>query len=111
MNGGCLPGISHYSTDNTSMKNSSLQVIVLGLNLAINLARAASSLQDLLPPMLPWHGASEKLIAKPDDPWITPSEKTDLTDTPNYEETITYLRKLVAASPLLSLQEFGRSAE
>src|SRR3954465_11548623 len=67
--------------------------------------------QDFLPPALPWHGASERLMAKPDDPWITPSEKTGLTDTPNYNETVDYLRKLVTASPLLSLQEFGRTAE
>lgn len=31
----------------------------------------AAGPQDLLPPVLPWHGASEALIAKPDNPWIT----------------------------------------
>ncbi|MCI0537204.1 MAG: amidohydrolase family protein [Verrucomicrobiales bacterium] len=69
-----------------------------------------SEMLDFLPPVLPWKGASEGLIAKPDDPWITPSEKTDLTDTPNYDETIAYLKKLAAASPLISLQEFGRTS-
>src|SRR5258708_2308137 len=49
---------------------------------------AGTSPRDLLPPAPPWHGASEALIAKPDDPWITPAEKTGLTDTPNYEDTI-----------------------
>jgi len=65
---------------------------------------------DFLPPALPWKGASEALVAKPDDPWITPAEKTGLTDTPNYEETIAYLQNLAAASPLISVHEFGRTS-
>ncbi|HEV8543743.1 MAG TPA: M14 family metallopeptidase, partial [Verrucomicrobiae bacterium] len=71
----------------------------------------AADPQDFLPPALPWHGASERLIAKADDSWITPSEKTGLTDSPGYDETIGYLKKLAAASPLLSLQEFGRTGQ
>ncbi|PYJ01090.1 MAG: carboxypeptidase, partial [Verrucomicrobia bacterium] len=71
----------------------------------------AANSPELLPPAPPWRGASARLIAGPDDPWITPSEKTGLTDTPSYDETIAYLKKLAAASPLLSLQEFGRTAQ
>src|SRR4051812_27747640 len=67
--------------------------------------------QEFLPPPLPWHGASEALMAKPENPWITPAEKSDLADSPNYDDTIAYLRKLCAASPLFSLQEFGRTAQ
>ncbi len=67
--------------------------------------------QDHLPPVPPWHGASEALIVAPDHPWITPAEKTGLTDTPNYDDTIAWLRKLAAASPALSLHEFGRTAQ
>src|SRR5881394_2333468 len=67
--------------------------------------------KDHLPAPLPWKGASEALITKSDDPWITPSEKTGLNETPGYDETIAYLRRLDAASPLISLQEFGRSAQ
>jgi murein tripeptide amidase MpaA len=51
------------------------------------------------------------LIAKLDDPWITPSEKTGLTGTPSYAETFAYLKKLAQASPLISLQEFGQTAQ
>jgi murein tripeptide amidase MpaA len=72
---------------------------------------AGATAADHLPPALPWNGASEELIAKPGDPWITPSEKTGLTETPAYEETIAYLKKLAAASRLISLKEFGRSAQ
>ena len=68
--------------------------------------------QELLPPAPPWHGASEALIAKPDDPWITPAEKMQLLDSPNYDDTIAYLQKLAAVAPsLLSLQSFGRTAQ
>ena len=73
-------------------------------------ARAAAP-QDFLPPVLPWHGASESLIAKPDNPWITPAEKSGLLDSPNYDDTVAYLKKICAASPLFSLQEFGRTAQ
>jgi murein tripeptide amidase MpaA len=70
-----------------------------------------ASPEEFLPPPLPWHGASEALIVRADDPWITPSERTKLTDTPNYDETVAYLKKLCAASQLFSLQEFGRTAQ
>jgi hypothetical protein len=67
--------------------------------------------EDFLSPVLPWHEASEALLANHDDPWITPSEETDLTDTPNYEKTIAHLKRLAAASPMIRLQEFGRTSE
>lgn len=51
------------------------------------------------------------MIAKPGDPWITPSERTSLTETPTYNETIAYLKKLDKASSLVSMREFGRTAQ
>lgn len=87
-------------------------VVCLALNLSCSLPTSAPAAgAEFLPPAPPWRGASERLVARADDPWITPSEKTGLTDTPNYEETIAYLKKLASASPLLSLQEFGRTAQ
>lgn len=83
----------------------------LYLGCALLIAIAPSHAADFLPSVVPWTGASEALIAKPDDPWITPSEKTGLTETPNYEETVAYLKKLDKASRLVSLQEFGRTAQ
>lgn len=74
------------------------------------LARAASP-QDFLPPAPAWHGASEALIAQPDNPWITPAEKTGLTDSPNYADTLAWLEKLAAASPRIKLVEFGATAQ
>ncbi|WP_269714438.1 M14 family metallopeptidase [Caulobacter sp. NIBR2454] len=75
-------------------------------------ALAAPWDSDILPPAPSWKGASEKLVAKPNDPWITPSEKTGLTDSPSYAETRAYLERLVAASNgLLKLEVFGKSPE
>src|SRR5215468_7442791 len=74
-------------------------------------ASAGAMAADCLPPLQPWTGASEALIARPDDPWITPSEKTGLTETPSYGETVAYLKRLEKASPLISLQEFGHTAQ
>ncbi|HWU15468.1 MAG TPA: M14 family metallopeptidase [Caulobacter sp.] len=66
---------------------------------------------DILPPPLAWHGASEALVAKPSDPWITPSERTDLTASPDYAETRAWLERLDAASPLVRMETFGQSPE
>ena len=67
--------------------------------------------QDFLPPVPPWHGASESLIVAAEHPWVTPAEKTGLTDSPGYDETIAWLEKLCAATPLVSMIECGRTAQ
>src|SRR5919107_1607824 len=43
--------------------------------------------------------------------WLTHAERTDYRETPDYETTLRYCRKLAAASPLLRLTDFGRSGE
>lgn len=67
--------------------------------------------QEFLPPLIPWHGASESLIVGADHPWITPCEQSGMADSPNYDDTIAWLRKLCAATPLISMAEFGRTSE
>ena len=64
-----------------------------------------------LPPALPWSGASEALALPPDsdDPWITPAEKSGLTQTPNYDETVAYLNRVVVAAPELAMVSIGKS--
>lgn len=64
-----------------------------------------------LPPILPWSGASERLIAPPGSRWITPSEASGFQTTPDYAATRAWIERLVAASPLLTLESFGTSAE
>ncbi len=64
-----------------------------------------------LPPAPAWHGASERLVAPPGDPWITPAEAAGFETTPGYADTRLFVDRLVAASPLLRIESFGRTAE
>lgn len=43
--------------------------------------------------------------------WQTHAEKTEYRETPRYEETIAYSKKLAAASPLIQYTTFGQSGE
>jgi murein tripeptide amidase MpaA len=43
--------------------------------------------------------------------WQTLAEKTDYRETPRYDETIAYSRRLASASPLIRFQSFGQSGE
>ena len=43
--------------------------------------------------------------------WQTHAEKTSYRETPRYDETIAYSRKLADASPLIRLTSFGESGE
>ena len=68
--------------------------------------------EPILPPLAPWNGKSRELIAPKNDPWITPAEKTDFRLTPSYDETVAWLRKLVAAAPQqLKMISLGKSPE
>ena len=66
-------------------------------------------MEQVLPPALPWHGESEKLIAPHDDPWSTPAEQMHLLDSPSYELTRDWLIQLVDAAPQLQLVSLGKS--
>lgn len=65
---------------------------------------------DTLPPLLPWQGSTESLI-QPKHPWVTPAELTNLTETPDYAATVSYLQKLVASSELLRMESIGKSPQ
>ncbi|MGB5418904.1 M14 family metallopeptidase [Algibacter sp.] len=67
--------------------------------------------QTVLPPVMDWHGKSEYLIATANNPWLTPSEKSDFRTTPSYNETVNWFKKLTTASPLLSMVSIGKSVE
>jgi len=67
--------------------------------------------QSFLPPAIEWHGKSETLIAKSNNQWITPAEKSDFVTTPDYNTTMNWFKKLSAASPLLTMISIGKSVE
>jgi len=78
---------------------------------AILVTVTITNAQSFLPPMIEWKGASESLIAKPGNPWITSAERSDFVTTPDYNETINWFKKLSAASPLLTMVSIGKSVE
>ncbi len=72
---------------------------------------SSTQAQSILPPVMEWKGKSETLIAKPNNVWITPTEKSNFVTTPNYAETMSWFKKLSDASPLLTMISIGKSAE
>jgi hypothetical protein len=65
----------------------------------------------ILPPEIPWDGRSKECIAPKGDAWITPAETTGLTQTPRYDATVDWLRRLCDAAPELEMLSIGRSSE
>ncbi len=72
---------------------------------------AALAQAPILPPTLPWSGASERLIVPASDPWITPAERAGFATTPRYDAVRAWLDKLAAASPLIHVETFGNTSE
>jgi hypothetical protein len=71
---------------------------------------AKAQQEQILPPTLPWKGKSLELIAKKNNPWITPTEQNDFVKTPSYAETMSWFRKLSAASEVMEMITVGQSA-
>ena len=94
-----------------TMRMLFLAAVALAFLPAASPAQSKTDLTAPLPPTLPWHGASERLVAGPSDPWITPIEATGFDRTPSYATTRAWLDRLVAASPLLRLEVFGHTAQ
>ena len=78
--------------------------------LAISAAALAAT-EVLLPPITEWHGASEKLLANVPAEWTTPAETSNFTTTPDYATTLGFLERLDRASPLISIQQIGRTGD
>ncbi|MBI3847189.1 MAG: M14 family metallopeptidase [Planctomycetes bacterium] len=87
------------------------RVVAITLVSAVARASGPSAPGGLLPPAIPWNGASRALAVSPGDPWATPFEKSGLTRTPRYDETIAWLERLVKAAPELRLVSLGKSPE
>lgn len=85
--------------------------ILLAASIALGGELTIPPVEEVLPPLVPWTGRSETLVAPPGDPWITPAERSGLTATPSYEETVAWLRRLVAARPELRMVSIGSSPE
>ena len=91
----------------------SLLLLAITWPMALPVLAETPEAEAILPPALPWDGASRSLALPPDsdDPWITPAEREGLERTSNYEETFAWLRRLVEAAPQLEMLSLGRSGQ
>lgn len=71
----------------------------------------ASENVDLLPPYKGWHGKSENFLRKKDDQWQTPFERMKFLDTPDYDQSIAFIKKLVQKSAQLEMIAIGKSPQ
>lgn len=55
----------------------------------------------ILPPDIPWDGKSQEFAVEPANPWATPAEAAGFTQTPAYDETVAFLKRLAEAFPAL----------
>ncbi len=94
---------------------SFLSIIFAVLAAPVVQAQQASQSPELpasvLPPASRWSGTSERLIVAKDDPWITPAERAGFATSPSYGQTRAWLERLDAASPLVSIETFGRTSQ
>jgi hypothetical protein len=86
-------------------------LVFIGAMLMANAQPPKLNPETFLPPAPAWSGASEKLIAREKDAWITPSEKTGLTATPTYDETVAWLKKVDKQSKLLRIEPMGTTPQ
>ena len=64
-----------------------------------------------LPPELPWNGKSTALLVGEGDTWETPFEASKGSETPRYEATLAWLKRLDEASPEVEMVSLGKSPE
>ncbi len=90
------------------MKKTVRNVTKLLLPVCLSLSAVANGAH--LPPLEPFSGKSESLMAS-ENRLKTPAELTDLSATPNYRETVAYIHKLAGSSPYLRLTSIGETAQ
>ncbi|MGZ9896801.1 M14 family metallopeptidase [Shewanella gaetbuli] len=66
---------------------------------------------DILPPLPAWQGQSEQLVVSSKHAWVTPFEQQGMMTSPSYHDTMQWLDKLVASSPMLSKVSLGKSPQ
>ena len=65
----------------------------------------------ILPPTIPWHGASESLMLSTDNEWATPFEQSSGIESPSYDATIAWLDKLAGETDKLQKVSLGKSPQ
>lgn len=84
--------------------------VALAALLCSAVVQAADPSYSHLPPLPEWHGQSESLI-ETDASLQTPIEQTAFKQTPNYQQTKEYAKKLAGMSELISYHVIGKSPQ
>ena len=79
------------------------------LGTLISATTTASGLAAPLPPLLPWQGASEKLI-QTNGEWVTPAEANGFKTTPDYNATRAFAKQLASASNDVQVSDIGHAS-
>ncbi|MBC8108829.1 MAG: M14 family metallopeptidase [Anaerolineae bacterium] len=91
---------------------ASALIVTLVTSLALAADYPPAATQPIFPPALPWSGKTRELALKPDDKWATPCEASGFRLSPDYNDTIAWLKKLVDAAPQqLKMVSLGKSPE
>ena len=61
--------------------------------------------------LCPMLNAPGQTLPPPAEDWRTKAEATDYRETPRYDETMAYCRRLAGASPFIHIETMGRSPE
>ena len=85
--------------------------LIMAVAVPASIAEERIEIEAVLPPLAPWDGASRALALTADDPWATPFERRGLTASPSYDETVSWLERLAAASPEVRLVTIGHTWE
>lgn len=79
---------------------------------ALTPKRANTLVNDaILPPSIPWNGASEGLMLDNDNEWATPFEQSKGIESPNYDDTIAWLDRLASETAKLQKVSLGKSPQ
>lgn len=98
-------------TEKTTLRTRTVVLLILVLLGTAKAWAGTAASTAILPPVAEWNGKSLSRLVPTSNEWVTPFEAGGGVSTPRYDETVAYLKRLVAAAPELSMVSLGRSPE
>ncbi len=79
-------------------------------HIGFKLEESSDEVKVCLPPVASWNGTSERFVVGADHKWVTRAERSDFTETPDYKETLAWLRDIANACENIELKVMGQTA-
>lgn len=92
------------------MKSKLLILSVLSLSFVMQ-TNTVQADPTLLPPIKQWQGKSLELVKDKSDKWQTQFEKSNMLSTPNYDQSIKYIKALAKSDKQFNLTSIGKSPQ